>query len=234
MQRIIIAAGIALFFVAPVRADLTYRFDITTAFAASDPFANLLDPNGFVGDTGYLRIINDGPGAYNGLARIVANSALDGDLGFTLANVFIPAGGSVSIGLPFDSSTVGGFNSFNGSTAPSPLDTFRPGIILYMEGGISDGAKGGDIKIAMQDLDAATGMTLTDPNGLKTYSFVLQGGDPYGQYNGDAWELGLGQGHVTLAGVAAMPEPGSGLGFALMLTLLLALRCRLAKRASSR
>ena len=201
------------------RADLAYQFNVTTAFAASDPFPNLINSNAWSGDTGYLRVQNAGPGDYAGILEIVANSSYAGDLSFTLLDVSIPAGGSVSVGMPFDSSTVGGFNSFTGSTNPSVPGTFRPGIIMYMEGSVSDGPGDGAIKIAMQDLDAVTGVTLTDPNGLQTYSFVLQGGDPFGLYNGDAWELNLGQGHVTLSGIA-MPEPGPRPVFALMLFVL--------------
>jgi hypothetical protein len=194
------------------RAEVAYEFDITTAFAASDPFANQIGAF-YEGDTGYLQIVNSGPSDYNGILRFIANSAYDGNQTFAIDDAFIPAGGSVSIGLAVDSSTAGGFNNFTGSFAASDPGTFRPGIILYLEGGVSGDGGNGAIKIAVQDLDITTGVILTDPNGIETGSFVLQGGDPFGLYNGDAWELTQQpDGHFTFQGVA-VPAPGDAMVF---------------------
>jgi len=228
--------ALALAYAPAARADLAYAFDITTAFAASDPFPNLINTGVYAGDTGYLQVVNNGPGAYGGLVRIVASSGYDGDLTFTLPNVYLPAGGSFSIGMPVDSSIAGGFNNFTGDPTPSVPGTFRPGVILYMEGAVDDGTNGGAIKIAMQDLDANTGVVLTDPNGFETDAFVLQGGDPFGLYNGDAWELAnLPEGHDVISGIALAPEPKPWTWFAAMLPLLVWARpAALARRRHSR
>ncbi len=222
----------------PARADLAYRFDITTAFAASDPFPNQINNDVYPGGTGYLQIMNDGPGIYGGIVRIVALSGNDGDLTFTIPNVFLAPGASLSLGMPFESNAAGGFNSFTGAATPSVPNTFRPGIILYMEGSVAGATGNGAIKIGMQDLDAVTGVTLTDPNGYQTFSFVLQGGDPFGLNNGDAWALNLTQGHVTLAGIA-VAEPPQGFYVPVIMAALLLARGRknplpLAKRTGSR
>ena len=204
-------------------ADLAFAFAFTSAFAASDPFPDQIDSVVHDGPTGFLEISNLGPGDYSGIIRIVAISAYDGDLTFTIGDAFIPSGGSVSIGMPVDSSAAGGFNSFTGTFAPSIAGTFRPGIIAYMEGGVAAGGDSGSIKIAAQDLDMRTGVILTDPYNVETNNFVLQGGDPFGLYNGDAWEVLLPYGHLTLSGVA-IPEPPSRTGLAFSLTMLLLIR----------
>ena len=226
MRAIVLALLLAVCFPpTQARADLAFAFAFTSAFAASDPFPNQIDSVVHDGPTGFLEITNLGPGDYSGIIRIVAISAYDGDLTFTIGDGFIPAGGSVSIGMPVDSSAAGGFNSFTGSFAPSVAGTFRPGIIAYMEGGVAAGGDSGSIKIAAQDLDMRTDEILTDPNNVETNNFVLQGGDPFGLYNGDAWEVLLPYGHLTLSGVA-IPEPGAPIGLVFALAMLALIRVR--------
>ena len=183
---------------APVRgqADVPYRFDITTAYAATDPFPNRLDSAFTAGDTGYLQIVNAGTSEYRGIIRTIALSPFAGDMGYDLEDGTIPAGGTVSIAIPNDASDVGGFNG--------PAFFFRPGVIIYLEGTVG----GAPVKVAVADLDIHSGVFRTDPNGLVTDNFVLQGGDPFGFDNGDAFELSQAWGHYTLAGVA-IPEPGT-------------------------
>jgi hypothetical protein len=207
------------------RANVTYEFDIMTAFAASNPFPDQIGNAAFNGNTGYLQIANSGPSAYSGIIRIVANSAFDGDLTFSINNAFISSGGSVSIGMPVNSSAAGGFNNFTGSSARSIPGTFRPGIILFMDGGVTGNGSSGSIKIAVQDLDIKTGTILTDPNGFQTGSFVMQGGDPFGLFNGDAFALAQPNGHFTFANNAT-PEPAARLVLAIPLAALLLARYR--------
>lgn len=213
MIRILLSLGflgIGLFSL-PGQANLAYRFDITTAYAAADPFPNRID-NAVSGPaTGYIQVTNAGPGDYRGIIRLVAFSQIGGDMGFNADAGLIPSGGTVSIGLPNDSAAVGGFNG--------PSYTFRPGIILYMEGGVTTQAAGGWLKIGVQDLDIRSGVFRVDPNGLVTDDFVLQGGDPFGFYNGTGFSLGQAWGHATLSGVA-IGEPGGMLPLGVGLLLL--------------
>ena len=200
------------------QAGVAYRFDITAAYAASDPFPNRIDGAVSGPATGYLQIANTGDSDYRGILRVVAFSETGGDMGFNTNDGLIPAGGAVSIGMPNDSSVVGGFNG--------PAYTFRPGIILYFEGMVSDAADSGRIKIAAQDLDMHSGVFRTDPNGLVTDNFVLQGGDPFGFYNGPAFSLSQAWGHFTFTGMVAEPP-----SFVLLLTglgALLLTRSRIA------
>ena len=182
----------------PVRsqAGVAYRFDITTAYATANPFPNRLDSAFTASDTGYLQIANAGTSDYHGIIRTIAQSPFAGDMGYNLADGTIPAGGSVSIAMANDSSDVGGFNG--------PAYFFRPGVIIYLEGTVG----GAPVKLAVADLDIHSGVFRTDPNGLVTDNFVLQGGDPFGFDNGDAFELNQAWGHITLAGVA-VPEAGT-------------------------
>ena len=201
MKRLVLILPLLAASMFPARGwcDLAYRFDVATAFAAADPFPNRIDTAVSGPATGYIQVVNAGPGDYRGIIRLVALSAIGGDMGFNLATGFIPAGGAISIGMPNDSSAVGGFNG--------PSYTFRPGIILYMEGAVSAPADGGNLKIGVQDLDIHSGVFRADPNGLTTDDFVLQGGDPFGFYNGPGFSLSQAQGHYALMGVAVVEPP---------------------------
>lgn len=201
----------------PAWADLLYQFDLTTAFAAADPFPNRLDTLFTEPRTGYIQIVNAGPGDFHGIVRTVAHSSIAGDLGFDDQNAFIPAGGSVSIAIADDSSDVGGFNG--------PAYNFNPGVIIYLEGTVSDSTGLGLVKVAAQDLDIHSGVLRTDDNGLETDNFVLQGGDPFGFQNSPAFELSQAWGHDTLQGLA-MPEPGSAWSLTVPLAALLLARWR--------
>lgn len=203
------------------RADVAYLFDVTSAYATVDPFPNRIDTSVAGADTGYVQIVNAGNSDYRGIIRLVAVSPLGIDMGFSLADGVIPAGGSVSMAIANDASDVGGFNG--------PAGTFRPGAVVYLEGLVTAGNESEPIKIAVQDLDLHSGVFQTDPHGLRTDNFVLQGGDPFGFDNGDDFELGQAWGHATLAGVI-VPEPAGTWLFALALTALLPARCLHAPR----
>lgn len=62
------------------------------------------------------------------------------------------------------------------------------------------------MKLAVADLDIHSGVFRTDPHGLVTDNFVLQGGDPFGFDNGDEFEISQAWGHFTLSG-QTIPEP---------------------------
>jgi len=57
------------------------------------------------------------------------------------------------------------------------------------------------------DADIHSGVVRTDPFGLSSDSFVLQGGDPWGFDPGDTYEMSQANGVYTFA--QAVPEPGS-------------------------
>ena len=217
----LLLASVAILTPGAGRADVAYRFDVTSAYATADPFPNRLDTSAAGTDTGYVQIVNAGNSDYGGILRLVAVSPLGVDMGFSFANGVLPAGGSVSIAIANDASDAGGFNG--------PAGTFRPGAIVYLEGFVTAGNESEPVKLAVQDLDLHSGVFRTDPNGLRTDDFVLQGGDPFGFDNGDAFELSQAWGHATLAGVV-VPEPGMLWAFALALTALLPARVLRASR----
>ena len=199
LLRLSLFLGMACLASYPGLAAVEYRFDLTTAYATSNPFPNRIDSAFTAADTGFILIVNAGPSDYRGIVRIVAVSPFAGDMGFNLPSGFIPSGGSVSIAMPNDSSDVGGFNG--------PAFFFRPGAIVYLEGIVSANGESAPVKVAAADLDIHSGVFRVDPNGLTTDNFVLQGGDPFGFDNGDAFELSQAWGHLSLTGVVGVPAP---------------------------
>ncbi len=204
-------------------AAVEYRFDLTTAYATSNPFPNRIDNAEAGADTGYLLIANAGPSDYRGIIRVIAVSPFAGDQGFDLPSGFIPSGGSVSIAMPHDFSDMGGFNG--------PAFFFRPGAIVYLEGIVDANGESAPVKVAAADLDIHSGVFRVDPHGLTTDNFVLQGGDPFGFDNGDEFETTQAWGHLTLSGTVGIPAPpGLPILAAALGGLLVARQRVLAKR----
>ncbi len=213
-MRSILTLLVSLLWFAPqpgAAAPVAFRFEITTAYALTNPFPNRIDSAFTEPDTGYVSIANAGPSTFTGSLGITAASVFAGDLSFKAAVRMAP-GDRVSIAIPDDSSDVGGF--------AGPAYFARPGIVIFLAGSVADGPDTAPLTLSVADADIHSGVTRLDPYGLFTDSFVLQGGDPWGFDAGDAFELSQAPGHYLFQGTAA-PEPARLAPLLLLLPLFL-------------
>ena len=199
-----------------VAAPVAYALSVTTAYALGNPFPNRIDSAFTEPDTGYLQIANTGYSRFEGSVGTIAVSAFAGDLSFSASDIVLAPGDSISIAMPDDSSDVGGFNG--------PAYYFRPGVEIWMRGSVSLGATSERVNLLVADADIHSGVIRIAPSGLRTDSFVLQGGDPWGFDPGDAFELSQAQGHYTFS--QAAPEPAGLALLALPIGILVAFRRR--------
>ena len=193
-----------------------YRFVVTTAYSVGDPFANQIDTNFIEPDTGFFQIANSGASTFSGVISTIAVSSFAGDLSWKSNLVTLAPGASVSVGIPDDSSAVGGFNG--------PYYFYRPGVEIVLQGTVSDNTGAQSVNLLVADRDIHSGIVQTDPFGLQSDSFVLQGGDPWGFNNGNAYALSQPYGVYVFS--QPMPEPSSSL---LLLPWLVLGACRFKK-----
>jgi hypothetical protein len=197
---------------APVYAQaaaIGYSITITTAYAAGDPFSNRIDESFTEPSTGYFQVENTGDTTFSGGVGTIAISAFAGDLSFTSGSIILPPGASVSVAIPDNSNVVGGFNG--------PAYEYRPGVEITLNGGVSSGPLTETVALLVADRDIHSGVTRTDGFGLTSDSFVLQGGDPWGFQNDDAFALSQADG--VYAFTEPVPEPGSASILAAALTM---------------
>lgn len=195
-------------------APVGYLITVTTAYALSDPFPNRIDSAFTEPDTGYLQIGNAGLSTFTGSVGTIAVSAFAGDLSFSAAGIVLAPGDSISIAIPDDASDVGGFNG--------PAYQARPGVEVWLRGTVAVGSASEPIDLLVADADIHSAVVRTAPSGLRTDSFVLQGGDPWGFDPGDDFELS--QAHGTFVFLQAAPEPAGPILFIGLLGLLVAIR----------
>jgi hypothetical protein len=167
-------------------AAIGYSMTITTAFALSDPFVNRIDTAFVESETGYFRVANTGDTTFSGTIGTIAVSAFAGDLSFTSETLVLAPGASVSVAIPDNANDVGGFNG--------PAYEYRPGVEIALNGAMSSGPLTEAVSLLAADRDIHSGVPRTDGFGLTSDSFVLQGGDPWGFQNDDAFALSQADG----------------------------------------
>ncbi len=180
-------------------APVGFSFTITTAYHAGDPFANRLD-NAFVEPygTGYFQVENTGTTTFIGQIGDLAMSADAGNLSYTSRVLTLGPHQAVSVAIPDNSADVGGFNG--------PAYFYRPGVEIGINGRVTDGVSAEPVDLTIADANIQSGIYRTDPYGLTSDSFVLQGGDPWGFANPTGWALTLADGVYVASGT--VPEPG--------------------------
>ena len=180
-------------------APIGYAITVTTAYAAGDPFPNRLDQAFTEPDTGFFEVTNTGATSFVGLLSTVAVSAFAGDLSFASGTISLPPGASASVAIPDDAKSVGGFNG--------PAYYYRPGVEISLSGTISSATASEAVGLQVADANIQSGIWRTDPFGLATDSFVLQGGDPWGFDNTNSFALSQPYGVYVFS--QAVPEPAS-------------------------
>ncbi len=188
-------------------AGINYEFDVTTSYqAGGSAFGVSASP-----DSGFLTVVNNGTSTFVGdiyLQGVSGNGAFGhwpGDLsdtqntgvGYTLA-----PGGSVTFIASNEGSNYGGWNLQSGGLP-------NLGVQFVMDGTIS----GQSVNLSVYDKDIHSGVTRTTPAGYTSDSYVLQGGDPFGNDPGDGFEESQVAGHYTFRGTV-VPEPGDYAAFA--------------------
>lgn len=214
---------------APGRSALiSYSITLSTAFAAADPFKNRVDQGFIEPDTGFFQVANTGATTFSGVIGTMADSAFAGDLSYRTGTLLLAPGASVSVAIPDDSSNVGGFNG--------PAYFLRPGVEIYLRGSVTDPtmppgeAATEAVDLLVADADIHSGVFRTDPRGLTSDSFVLQGGDPWGFFTGNDYALSQTDGVFMFSQPVA--EPGS---MAVLLVGLAGLSiCAVQRRPCSR
>jgi hypothetical protein len=190
-------------------AAVGYSITVTTAFASSDPFPNRIDQSYVQPVTGYFQVANTGDTTFSGIIGTIAVSSFAGDLSFNSGSISLTPGASVSVAIPDNSDDVGGFNG--------PFYEFRPGVEITLNGTMSDGPLSENVDLVVADANIHSGVPRTDQHGLTSDSFVLQGGDPWGFQNDDAFALSQADG--VYAFTQPVPEPGSASILATALTV---------------
>ena len=176
-----------------------YSFAITTTYASGDPFPARIDQNFIEPDTGFFQVENTGETTFTGLIGTIAISSFAGDLSWSSPTLALAPGESASVAIPDDSSAVGGFNG--------PYYFYRPGVEITLNGTVSDATGSETVDLLIADRDIHSGIPRTDPFGLTSDSFVLQGGDPWGFNNGDAYAVAQADGVATLSQAVNEPAP---------------------------
>ncbi|MGD0107456.1 MAG: PEP-CTERM sorting domain-containing protein [Rhodopila sp.] len=201
MKRVLsaIAVCLALWPAASQSAAIPYSITVTTAYATADPFPDRLDDAFTEPHTGYLEIDNTGTTSFSGIVGTIAISAFAGDLSFTSDALALAPGAAVSIAMPDNSASVGGFNG--------AAYFQRPGVEITLNGTIADGLSNEAVSLLVADADIHSGVPRTDQYGLTSDSYVLQGGDPWGFDTGAAY--GLSQTDGTYVFTSSVPEPAS-------------------------
>jgi len=194
-----------------------YSITVTTAYANGDPFANRIDVAFVEPNTGYFQIANTGDTTFSGVVGTIAISAFAGDLSFTSGVTTLVPNASVSVAIPDNAEDVGGFNG--------PAYFYRPGVEITLNGTISRGPLSEPVALLVADRDIHSGVPRVDDFGLTTDSFVLQGGDPWGYQNSDAFALSQADGVYVLD--QPVPEPAAAPIVAIALTLTAIIRRRL-------
>jgi hypothetical protein len=186
---------------APIYAQaavIGYSITVTTAYSSGDPFPNRIDNSFTEPQTGYFQIENTGDTTFTGVVGTIAVSSFAGDLSFTSGSIILAPSASVSVAIPDNSDDVGGFNG--------PYYYYRPGVEITLDGTMSDGPLAETVALLAADADIHSGVPRTDGFGLTSDSFVLQGGDPWGFQNSDAFALSQADGVYTF--IQSVPEPG--------------------------
>ncbi len=204
MIRMMFAAAVASATAAGASAQLSYQFDLTAFYQFGAPSDLVAGPAGGP-DTGFLRVANSGATTFVGTISL---------FGITPSNVTYSTtystgaggwgtGAAGSLSINSESSNVGGFN-----IDPSNPGGPQLGILISINGFITDGSTQAAISLSVYDSQIHSGVFRTNPYGLSLDNYILQGGDAFGRDTGDDYEVTQAPGSYQFAGtIQTVPLP---------------------------
>lgn len=188
------------------RADVVgYIFDVTTNYQFGCA-SGITAGHGDCGspDTGFLTLQNNGTTTFTGTITF-SGTAGNGQVINLADSAGLGLGAQVVFGAGPESSNTGGWNKAGGSNPDN-------GLMLEINGTVTDGSGIEAIDLIVFDKDIHSGVPRTNPFGVVLDNYVLQGGDPFGRDTGDDYETTQANGHFQFAeriSTGPVPEPGS-------------------------
>ncbi len=155
-----------------------YSFTGTAFYQAGAP-ADLIGGPGGCPDTGFVRILNNGPSTFVGTIGFIAVAG-NGVNGTASYAVTLSPGASASVSFNCESSNQGGWNGPTGST--------QNGAEFVMNGTATLGSQSQLVARSIFDKDIHSGVSRTNPFGETLDNYILQGGSSTGRDTGDAYE----------------------------------------------
>jgi len=152
-------------------------------------------------DTGWVTITNNGSSDFNGTIGVYGNY-YSGD---QANNYNLAPGQSIELGLNTESSNQGGYNPGGWNNWYGYQYGPQSGAQVYMNG-LVNGSEYVNLSVYDSQIQSGsyrwTGTSWSD-------SYVLQGGDPYGNDTGDGFEVTQAPGFYTWSNFANTPEPAT-------------------------
>ncbi|MEI6052840.1 MAG: hypothetical protein WCQ44_09080, partial [Opitutaceae bacterium] len=173
-----------------VMGGVSYALKVVTSYVGGGPGDLVAGPWG-APDTGSARFTNVGPSTLNGTFTLQGTSGNGGYYETKITRSVAPGAVLGSLSLTNESSNNGGFNKVAGGP--------DRGIEIRFDGTASNGSETTEIHISVYDGDVHSTNPRTNPFGISTDAYVLQGGDPYGRDTGDNYEESQSSGQYTWA-----------------------------------
>ena len=186
--RVLLAMLVVLSFASIARAtSVSYALRVTTLYeyGVSDHVAG---PTGSP-ETGFARFTNVGISTLSGTFTLRGTAPNGGYHETAYVGSIAPNANLGSLSISYESSNDGGYNKVAGQQ--------DRGIEIRFDGTATVGSISSELHLEVFDADVHSGVLRTNPFGVSTDAYVLQGGDPYGRDTGDAYELSQADGVYT-------------------------------------
>ena len=186
--RVLLAMLVVLSFASIARAtSVSYALRVTTLYeyGVSDHVAG---PSGSP-ETGFARFTNVGISTLSGTFTLRGTAPNGGYHETAYVGSIAPNANLGSLSISYESSNDGGYNKVAGQQ--------DRGIEIRFDGTATVGSISSELHLEVFDADVHSGVLRTNPFGVSTDAYVLQGGDPYGRDTGDAYELSQADGVYT-------------------------------------
>ena len=166
---------------------VSYALRVTTLYeyGVSDHVAG---PSGSP-ETGFARFTNVGISTLSGTFTLRGTAPNGGYHETAYVGSIAPNANLGSLSISYESSNDGGYNKVAGQQ--------DRGIEIRFDGTATVGSISSELHLEVFDADVHSGVLRTNPFGVSTDAYVLQGGDPYGRDTGDAYELSQADGVYT-------------------------------------